>query len=398
MKNFLPIVLALCMLLTSFLSGCLDDSNTDTPADNQNNGTLNNSSQPNTPNNSDTSNDPSIPSDNPTIQKPDVPYSEGLKYTVSEDRTYFVVTGKGTCTDNIISIPPTYEGLPVKQLGGSNGATKCYLDKVHTIILPDSITTIGLTSAKECKNIWFGQNTETIVQLSLGLDAVNIYIPELITWCQIEKDNWIAPYNLYINQQLVTNLVIPDPITEISAYAFRGCRSIETVTFGNSVVSIGENAFCSCVKLNQITFGNTLTFIGEQAFSYCLELKSIDINGAITSIGNEAFYSCEQLKSVNIGNSVTSIGERAFAYCKSMTDVTIGSSVTSIGGNAFVECDMLLRATFENTDGWSIARQTGSGDIENKTVLDPEELSNPATAAMHLTHKETARSFLWTRQ
>ena len=49
-------------------------------------------------------------------------YSEGLDYALLADGSGYAVTGIGSCTDSVISIPATYLGLPVKQI--ADGAFK----------------------------------------------------------------------------------------------------------------------------------------------------------------------------------------------------------------------------------------------------------------------------------
>ena len=49
--------------------------------------------------------------------------------------------------------------------------------------------------------------------------------------------------DLYIDGQLVTDLVIPDSVTEINAYAFYGCTGLTSVVIPDSVTSIGSYAF-----------------------------------------------------------------------------------------------------------------------------------------------------------
>lgn len=43
--------------------------------------------------------------------------SEGLAFTFSEDGTYAILSGIGTCTDTDIVIPDTYEGKAVASIG-----------------------------------------------------------------------------------------------------------------------------------------------------------------------------------------------------------------------------------------------------------------------------------------
>lgn len=64
--------------------------------------------------------------------------------------------------------------------------------------------------------------------------------------------------NLYINGQLLTNLVIPDDITSIGNYTFLGCTSLTSVTIPDSVTSIGNYAFDDCDSLTSVTFKGTM--------------------------------------------------------------------------------------------------------------------------------------------
>lgn len=66
--------------------------------------------------------------------------SVGLNYTVNADDTGYLVSGKGTCTDAKIVIPETYKDLPVT---GIAMQAFMYDSTVKTVILPDSVTSIG---------------------------------------------------------------------------------------------------------------------------------------------------------------------------------------------------------------------------------------------------------------
>jgi len=48
---------------------------------------------------------------------------------------------------------------------------------------------------------------------------------------------------LYLNNKLITDLVIPDGVTSIGQSAFYNCSGLTSVTIPNSVTSIGEYAF-----------------------------------------------------------------------------------------------------------------------------------------------------------
>ena len=140
----------------------------------------------------------------------------------------------------------------------------------------------------------------------------------------------------------LTNIIIPEGVTEISASEFAGCYKLTTITLPNSITKIGEKAFHECTGLKSITIPDSVTSIGDSAFQYCKSLTSLTIPDGITSIGDSVFSGCTSLTSATIPDSVTSIGSYAFHNCSNLTNVTIPDSVTSIGNNAFASCNQLI--------------------------------------------------------
>ena len=208
---------------------------------------------------------------------------------------------------------------------------------LRNITIPDSVTNIG-------QSVFYCDSS----------CLMSVYITDLAAWCNILFDGYYAnplyyAQNLYLNGELVTDLVIPDGVTSIGAYAFYKCKFLTSVTIGNSVTSIGDYAFYDCYGLTSITIPSSVTSIGERAFSGCSRLTSITIPDSVTSIGEYAFSGCTSLTSITIPDSVTSIGEYAFSNCKSLTSVTIGNSVTSIGEYAFSACKSLTSVTIGNS-------------------------------------------------
>ena len=65
--------------------------------------------------------------------------------------------------------------------------------------------------------------------------------------------------NLYINNELVTNLVIPDTVTNIKQYAFYGCYSLISAIIPKSVINIESGAFSACYSLIEIVNKSDLT-------------------------------------------------------------------------------------------------------------------------------------------
>ena len=146
----------------------------------------------------------------------------------------------------------------------------------------------------------------------------------------------------------LTQINIPDSVTNIGDGAFNGCYSLTQINIPDSVTSIGSNAFNGCYSLTQINIPDSVTSIGNYAFNNCRVLTQINIPDSVTSIGNYAFNNCSSLTQINIPDSVTSIESNAFNNCYSLTQINIPDSVTSIESNAFSYCrclnDILLES------------------------------------------------------
>lgn len=121
----------------------------------------------------------------------------------------------------------------------------------------------------------------------------------------------------------ITQITIPDEITQIGTGAFLDCASLESVTIPNSVTSIGSQSFQSCKSLKSITMPKNVASIGVSAFAYCTSLASVTIPEGIEQIGQEAFRNCSSLESITIPKSTTNIGYSAFGNCKVLKNVTI---------------------------------------------------------------------------
>ena len=227
-----------------------------------------------------------------------------------------------------------------------------YCKNLVSVNIPDSVTSIGNDAFYECCKLTSVNIPNSVTSIGNyafeGCSSLtSVHITDLAVWCGISYD-FPQDYNLYLNGALVTDLVIPDSVTNIGEYAFRGCSSLTSVAIPNSVTSIGHYAFKGCSSLISVTIPNSVTWIGGETFKGCSSLTSITIPNSVTSIGKEAFKGCSSLTSIAIPNSVTNIGGETFKGCSSLTSITIPNSVTSIGDSAFDGCKSLTSITIPN--------------------------------------------------
>ena len=139
----------------------------------------------------------------------------------------------------------------------------------------------------------------------------------------------------------LSNIVIPDSVTDIGKSAFSSCRSLSNMVIPNSVTDIGDYAFVHCSSLSNIVIPDSVTDIGNGAFLYCSSLSNIVIPNSVTDIGDYAFSYCSSLSNIVIPDSVTDIGKSAFSRCRSLSNIVIPDSATAIGDFAFCDCSSL---------------------------------------------------------
>lgn len=146
-------------------------------------------------------------------------------------------------------------------------------------------------------------------------------------------------YNSVLNNcKAVSEVIIPDTITEIPDGAFYNCVGLKSITIPNTIVSIGYRAFEGCVGLNTVTMPNSLTSIGSSAFNGCSGLKSIVLSDKLIEIKSSAFEGCTGIKEINLPSTLISIGNCAFSGCTGIIKLEIPDSVTTMGKDAFASC------------------------------------------------------------
>ena len=138
-------------------------------------------------------------------------------------------------------------------------------------------------------------------------------------------------------------------VTAIASSAFKGDKTVKSITIGSNVKTIGSNAFKNCTNLTKVAIGKNVTKIGASAFYGCSKLTSIVIPSKGTSIGSKAFYKCTSLKAVVLSANLTTIGASAFYKCTKLTNITIPSKVSSIGSSAFYGCKKLKTITIKTS-------------------------------------------------
>lgn len=183
-----------------------------------------------------------------------------------------------------------------------------------SVTIPDSVTDIGRYAFSKCTELTSITIPDSVKKIGIyafvdceKLEKVNI--TDLSAWCSLDFFYWnnycknplFYAENLYLNGELVTNLIIPDNVTSIGSGAFVGCRSITSVTIPSSVKNVGKGAFIGCNNIELIIFDEGTTAIQADLFESSSKIKKIYIPKSITVIYNNAFAKANNITDIYYG-------------------------------------------------------------------------------------------------
>lgn len=141
------------------------------------------------------------------------------------------------------------------------------------------------------------------------------------------------------------NLIIPEGVKEIDDDVFKDNSAMKctmkSVTIPASTEIINLSSFYDCRGLEQLIFNDGIKIIGPSAFSFCSSLVSVNLPGSLKTIEDSAFSFCEKLREVSLSNGLVEIGSHAFSCCKNLRHINIPESVAVIGEWAFSNCEKL---------------------------------------------------------
>ena len=166
---------------------------------------------------------------------------ENLTWTYDEATKLLTISGSGNMDNYSQKTAPWY------------GFRKI----IQSVVVEPEVASIGNYAFYDCK--YLEKITIPYTITSIGGDVFygcsglkEVHISDLAAWCKIA---FTAAYSnpfcysqcLYLNGEMITDLVIPSSVTSISKHAFYECSGLTSVTIPNSVTSIGDYTFCKCI-------------------------------------------------------------------------------------------------------------------------------------------------------
>lgn len=142
------------------------------------------------------------------------------------------------------------------------------------------------------------------------------------------------------------NYIIPEKIAgvvvrTITANAFEGNSTIESIEFPESITSIGSSCLEGCQNLRSVTLPTTLSVIEPRTFADCNQLEKALLPAELQSIGEYAFSGCTALTRFQYGVWLT--GHQESSSAKRDVEDGLPCGLSLIGDGAFRKCEGLQK-------------------------------------------------------
>ena len=153
-------------------------------------------------------------------------------------------------------------------------------------LYPDSemyeITELKLTGNLDLSDILYTNRMSVLGVLTVvDLSEVQYYLPSLNAGYTLSEittiilPNSITSVGGAFGQSGVVSVIIPDGVTSLGVHAFYQCRLLKTIDLPANLTNIGAFAFSACLGLTSLKLPYNVTFIDAGAFNDCSGLKEI---------------------------------------------------------------------------------------------------------------------------
>ena len=156
-------------------------------------------------------------------------------------------------------------------------------NKLISITLPKTITTIGTEAFYNCVSLSkinipasvTNINNNAFIISGLTYKPTDVYIDNLSSWCNITFVNqYSTPLcrkgNIYINNEICRDIIIPDNVTTLLSYVFSVGETFDSIYIPDSVTTINNNAIAISQYSGSVNIkgGKNVTNIATNAMYY----------------------------------------------------------------------------------------------------------------------------------
>ena len=173
-----------------------------------------------------------------------------------------------------------------------------------SVIIPKSVTSIGSLAFLGCirlTNVTIPDGVTSIGDAAFAGSTTSINVSrENKNYCSVDGGLYNKQKTTILHPGKIQNgtFRIPDGVTSIGDYAFDGYRSLTNVTIPDSVTNICYGAFLDCIKLTDVYYDGTA--------SDWAKITIEEGNGPLTNATLHCAKSATAAPVVKLGNSATS--------------------------------------------------------------------------------------------
>ena len=212
----------------------------------------------------------------------------------------------------------------------------------YTLEIEDTVYNDGAWFTSKIKNFELSNNWISVDLATPGtLGYEVLYTPGInvlndVEFLKVKGKMNDADWTDIMNMQNLKALDLSEAIiTSVPDYAFDGKTLLNSVILPEGITSIGTYAFRG-TNIRRINIPSTVTIIKARAFqSTPLMYLTFTEGSQLKTIEGWAFASCKLLQEVALPAQLETIGVAAFEYCESIKTVTMGDAVTYIEGWTF---------------------------------------------------------------
>lgn len=192
-----------------------------------------------------------------------------------------------------------------------------------------------------------------------------IAVPETVNGYQVVR----VGYGAFEEMPKLTNVVLPDAVTQIDRNAFRKTTAMTSFSFPPSLRKIEDYAFLSS-GITAIEIASVKE-LGISVFSRCHNLSEIVWPGHLATIPESTFEECNNLKKVIVTDGVHTIDKLAFAFCNSLKEIDIAhvNTLKTIGQFAFKNTAVETLTIPANVEQIGKSAFSGMQKVKSITVL-----------------------------